>query len=147
MMLIHDDVFAWKGFGGPLRLGSGKCRLRIFDLTRTDPGGLAYLRPFIVVASDIPESRMSVKSCVGHVATSVAKAFDIRPNRMLFVEFYPRTTYGTQGEKVIPERFVAVEFTWLGDKAMHPKWRELEPALLDILKEFMRDAGPKDPFS
>ena len=100
-----------------------------------------------MVASDIPESRMSVKSCVGHVATSVAKAFDIRPNRMLFVEFYPRTTYGKQDEKVIPERFEAVEFSWLGDKAVNPKWRELEPALLDILRELMREAGPKAPFS
>ncbi len=139
-MLIHDDVFVWQGFGGQLRLGSGKCRLRIFHLGKTAPNGLSYLRPFIVVASDIPESRMSVKSCAGHIATSVAKAFDIKPNRMVFVEFYPRTTYGPQDENVIPERFDAVEFTWLGDKAVHPKWRALEPLLLDTVREFMRSA-------
>ena len=136
-MLIHDDVFVWEGFGGQLRLGSGKCRLRIIRLGKTGADGLAYLRPFIVVASDIPESRMSVKSCVSHIATSVAKAFDIKPNRMVFVEYYPRSTYGPQDEKVIPERFDAVEFTWLDDKAMHPKWRNLEQPLLSIIRGLM----------
>ena len=139
-MLIHDDVFAWEGFGGPLRLGSGKCRLRIFNLGKTGPDGLAFMRPYIVVATDIPESRMSVKSCVSHIATSVANAFNIRPNRMAFVEFYPRTTYGSNDEKVIPERFVAVEFNWLGDKAMHPKWRDLQSPLLEILRKLMHSA-------
>lgn len=137
-MLIHDDTFAWEGFGGKLRLGSGKCRLRIYHLGKTSPDGLAFMRPFIVVASDVPESRMSVKSCVSHVATSVVKAFDIKPNRMVFVEFYPRATYGQKGEKVIPERFDAVEFSWHDDKAMHPQWRALEPPLRDIVQEFVR---------
>ncbi len=136
-MLIHDDVFVWEGFGGQFRLGSGKCRLRIIHLGKTGPDGLTYMRPFIVVASDIPESRMTVKSCVSHIATSVAKAFDIKPNRMVFVEYYPRSTYGPQDEKVIPERFDAVEFSWLGDKAMHPKWRGLEQPLLDIVRGLM----------
>ena len=137
-MLIHDDVFVWEGFGGQLRLGSGKCRLRIFNLEKTGSYELAYLRPYIVVASDVPESRMSVKSCVSHIATSVAKAFDIRSNRMVFVEFYPRTTYGPQNEHVIPERFDAVDFTWIGDKAMHATWRDLEQPLLDIVRGLMR---------
>ncbi|MGD8970285.1 MAG: hypothetical protein PVG01_02675, partial [Desulfobacterales bacterium] len=73
-MLIHDDIFAWEGFGGRLRLGSGKCRLRIIDLGKGRHKGLAHLRPYIVVATDVPESRMSVRSCVSHIATSVAKA-------------------------------------------------------------------------
>lgn len=142
-MLIHDDVFVWEGFGGKLRLGSGKCRLRIFHLEKTGPDGLTYLRPFIVVASDISESRMTVKSCVSHIATSVVKAFDIKPNRMVFVEFYPRATYGSEGERVIPERFDAVDFTWLGHKALHPRWRALEVPLLDIVREYVHSGESK----
>ena len=138
-MLIHDDIFVWEGFGGKLRLGSGKCRLRIYRFESNSPDGLAYMRPYMVLASDVPASRMSVKSCVSHVATSVAKTFDIKPNRMVFVEFYPRATYGQKGEKVIPERFEAVDFTWIGDKAMHPQWRPLEPPLLDIAKKIIRN--------
>ena len=134
-MLIHDDIFAWEGFGGLLRLGSGKCRLRIIDLKKGSHKGLAHLRPYIIVASDVPESRMSVRSCVSHIATSVAKAFGINPNRMLFVEYAPPSTYGVDGENLIPERFDAVEFTWHGDKALHPKWRALQPHLLDIVRK------------
>jgi hypothetical protein len=137
-MLIHDDIFAWEGFGGLLRLGSGKCRLRIIDLRMGSHKGLAHLRPYIFVASDVPESRMSVRSCVSHIATSVTKAFGINPNRMIFVEYAPQSTYGVDGENLIPEHFDAVEFTWLGDKALHPKWRTLQQPLLDIVRKAMQ---------
>ncbi|MFZ0242444.1 MAG: hypothetical protein WAL90_12425 [Desulfobacterales bacterium] len=137
-MLIHDDIFAWEGFGGLLRLGSGKCRLRILDLQQAGHKDLAHLRPYIVVASDIPESRMSVRSCVGHIASSVAKAFAISPNRMVFVEYYPQSTYGVSGENLIPEHYDAVEFSWHGEKALHPKWRELPQPLLDIVRQALR---------
>ena len=33
-MLIYDDIYSWEGWGGMLRLASGKCRLRIFDLKK-----------------------------------------------------------------------------------------------------------------
>ena len=136
-MLIHDDIFAWEGFGGLLRLGSGKCRLRIIHLRKGRHKGLAHLRPYIIVASDVPESRMSVRSCVSHIATSVAKAFGINPNRMIFVEYAPQSTYGVDGENLIPEHYDAVEFTWHGDKALHPKWRALQQPLLDIVRKAM----------
>lgn len=142
-MLIYDDTFAWEGFGGKLRLGSGKCRLRIFDLKKDARKGLAHLRPFIVVASDIPESRMSVRSCVSHLATRVAEVFGIDPSRMLFVEYYPASTYGPAGENIIPEHFDAVEFVWHGDKAMHAKWRPLQPPLLETVRGLMRSAVPE----
>jgi hypothetical protein len=137
-MLIHDNIFSWEGFGGKLRLGSGKCRLRIFDLTKDRKNKLAHLRPIIVVVSDIPESKMSVKSCTSHIATSVTKKFDIDPHRMLFLEYYPRVTYGADNEHLIPERYDAVDFVWHGDKAMHPKWRSLKQPLLDVVKTQMK---------
>jgi hypothetical protein len=139
-MLIHDDIFSWEGFGGKLRLGNGKCRLRIFDLTKREKKDLAYLRPIIVVVSDIQESRISVKSCAGHIATSVTQAFNIDPHRMLFVEYYPSVTYGQKNDHQIPERYDALEFVWHGDKAMHPKWRTLKPPMLDMVKEQMKSS-------
>ena len=137
-MLIHDDIFSWEGFGGELRLGSGKCRLQIFDLTAGGIKGLAHLKPIIVVVSDIPESKMSVKSCASHIATTLTQKFDIDPQRMLFLEYYPRVTYGSQNEREIPERYDAVDFVWHGEKAMHPKWRMLRPPMLDVVKNQMK---------
>ena len=72
-MLIYDDIYSWEGWGGKLRLASGKCRLRIFDLKKGNKKGLAHLRPIIVIAADVPESRMSVRSCCGHIATCITK--------------------------------------------------------------------------
>ena len=134
-MLIHDDIFAWKGWGGKLGLGSGKCRLRIFDLTIVN--GLTHLRPMIVVVSDLPESEMTVRSCTSHIATLVSKEFNIEPHRMLWIEYYPENRYGIKGVHIIPEKLDVVEFTWHHDKATNPKWRTLKQPLLGEIKKLI----------
>ena len=136
-MLIHDDIFSWSGWGGRLKLGSGRCRLQIYDLKEGDQKGLMHLRPIVVVISDVSGSNMSVKSCTSHIATLVAKEFKIDPHRMLWIEFYPENRYGVDEVKVIPERFDAVEFTWHEDKAIQPKWRALKPPLLDEIRKLI----------
>ncbi len=138
-MLIHDDIYAWEGWGGKLRLGSGKCRLRIFDLKTKAFEGLAYLRPIIVVVSDIPENSMSVRSCAGHIATRVVKDFDIDPARMLWVEYYPLRTYGVDKVHFIMERYDWVDFVWHEAKAIQPRWRSLKPPILDVIKRLIVD--------
>jgi len=52
-MLIYDDIFRWDGWGGKLRLASGKCQLRIFDLADEEQAGIKILKSVIVVAADI----------------------------------------------------------------------------------------------
>ena len=136
-MLIHDDIFSWSGWGGRLKLGSGRCRLQIYDLKEGGKKGLMHLRPIVVVISDVSDSNMSVKSCTSHIATLVAKEFKIDPHRMLWIEYYPENRYGVDEIKVIPERFDAVEFTWHEDKAIQPKWRALNPPLLDEIRKLI----------
>ena len=136
-MLIYDDIFTWEGWGGKLRLASGQCRLRIFDLEKSQHKGLTHVRPIVAIVADVPESRMSVRSCSGHIATMVTQTFGIAPTHMLFVEHYPAVIYGKKGDKVIPERFDAVAFKWYGDKAFQPKWRTLNPPIRDILKKML----------
>ena len=83
LVLIYDEIYSWEGFGGVLRLASGKCRLWIFDLKKGDREGLAHLRPIIIIASDVADSRMTVRSCCGHIASGVARKFNIKPERMI----------------------------------------------------------------
>ena len=94
----------------------------------------AHLRPMIVIASDVPDSRMSVRSCCGHIATCVTKEFNIKPHRMMFIEYYPQTEYGEKREHIIEEKYDLVEFNWLKEGAIEPKWRTLKPPLLDVIK-------------
>ncbi len=136
-MLIYNDMFAWEGFGGILRLASGKCHLLIFDLKQNKQNGLAHLKPIIVIATDVEDSRMSVRSCSGHIATSVARKFNFKPDRMMFIEYYPRKVYGEQGDQVIEEKYDVVDFNWHDDKAIQPKWRALKPPMLDVVKGLM----------
>jgi len=136
-MLIYDDIYTWEGWGGKLKLASGKCRLMIFDRSKAKGQKLPLLRPYVVVATDIADSRMSIRSCAGHIATNVTKQFDIDPHRMLYVEYYPEVTYGPNRQHTIPEHYVAVDFTWHEGKALSPKWRQLKPPLLDIVKSLV----------
>lgn len=138
-MLIYDDIYAWSGWGGKLKLGSGKCRLRIYDLKKGNNRDLMHLRPIIVVVSDVKDSKISIRSCSSHIATLVTKAFNIDPLRMLWVEYYPEHKYGAGDTHSISERLDAVEFSWYGDKAIQPKWRPLMPPLLDEIKKLIRE--------
>lgn len=136
-MLIHDDVFSWEGFGGLLDLASGRCRLRIFDLTKSDKSNVMHIKPIIVVVSDLPGDdtyfkSMSVRSCTSHIATCVVRDFDIDPQRMVYLEYYPPSTYGDKQQHHILAKFDVVDFAWHGKKALHPKWRVLSPPLLDV---------------
>jgi hypothetical protein len=145
IMLTYDNVYSWDGWGGKLRLGNGKCRLRIFDLRKDQTAkGVSFLKPIIVVITDVPESKMTIRSCTGHIATCVTNDFKIDPSRMLWIEYYPQTTYGQQGERVIPERMEAVEFEWQEGKAIKPKWRPLAPPLLEAVKHLIsqKDTNP-----
>jgi len=140
-MLVHDGIYAWEGFGGKLRLASGRCRLRIYDLTRDAAGGPAHLRPLIVIVSDVPESRMSVRSCAGHIATSVARDFKIDPHRMMYIEHVPASVYGEHQERIIPEKYEAVDFNWTEGGAIQPKWRTLQPPLVDVIRQMVAKSG------
>ncbi len=139
-MLIHDSIYAWEGWGGKLRLASGKCRLRIFDRSKNRTEAVSFLRPFVIIVSDVEDSKMTVRSCAGHIATKVTQGFHIDPNRMLWVEYYPGVVYGPQKEHLIPEQYVSVDFSWYKGKAVNPRWRRLKPPLLDVVKDLMKNA-------
>ncbi|MFW6335281.1 MAG: hypothetical protein ACOC0W_08420 [Desulfosalsimonas sp.] len=140
-MLIHDDIYTWEGWGGRLRLASGKCRLRIFDRRKGADSLVTILRPMVVVVSDVSGSKMSVRSCAGHIATCVTRDFDIDPHRMLYVEYYPTVRYGMQNEHEIPEQYVAVDFNWNEGRALNPSWRPLQPPVIDVVKSLMETSG------
>lgn len=141
-MLIHDDIYSWEGFGGMLDLASGRCRLRIFDLAGTNSGKVKLIKPLVVVVSDLPGHEtnlksVSVRSCTSHIATCVVRDFDLDPHRMVYLEYQPATTYGEKNQRRIPAKFDIVDFEWHEEKAMHPKWRELTPPLLDSVQKMV----------
>jgi len=140
-MLIHDSIFSWEGWGGKLRLASGQCRLRIYDRSKGTANEISYLRPYVVIVSDIPgakmTNKMTIRSCAGHIATKVTQKFNIDPMRMLWIEYYPFITYGANAEHTIPEQYVAVDFAWYKNKAINPRWRQLKPPILDIIKDLI----------
>lgn len=141
-MIIHDDIFSWEGFGGALDLAAGRCRLRIIDLAKGGRNKVTHLKPMVVVVSDLPNEtthfkKVSVRSCASHIATRVTIEFNIALQRMVYVEYYPASTYGDRNQHHIPAKFDTVEFVWAEDKALHPKWRALEEPLVSVLTELI----------
>lgn len=122
-----------------MKLASGKCWLRIYDRSRGEGHSVPFLRPYVIIVTDVAESKMSIRSCAGHIATNVTREFDIDPHRMLYVEYYPEVTYGSNNQHTIPEQYVAVDFTWYESRALNPKWRQLKPPLLDIVKSLVEN--------
>lgn len=139
MKIIYDDTFEWEGWGGKLKLGSGKCHLRIVDIKGETLGNLTPFKPVVVMVSDLPGGPMSIRSCAGHIATRVIARFNIDPHRVLYVEHYPRVLYGGEKNLEIPERYDAVEFAWCGDKAISPIWRPLSPPLVEMIERVMAE--------
>ena len=143
-MLLHDDIFTWQGFGGLLSLASGRCRLRIFDLGKADGGKVMPIKPIAIVVSDLPVEgvdfkRLSVRSCAGHIATCVSRDFGIDPHRMLYLEYQPLSTYGEHGEHAIAAKLDLVDFQWHEGKALHPKWRPLNPPMREAIMELITE--------
>lgn len=137
-MLIYNDIFHFRGFGGKLSLASGTCRLHIFDQRKEESRGLVLLRPIVVIVSDIPGNDMSIRSTAGHIATLVTQEFAIKPQRMMWIEHYPAQEYGKKKVHTIPEKYDVVEFSWKEEKAIEPKWRTLKPPILDLVKKLMK---------
>ncbi len=146
-MLIHDDIFAWEGFGGVFHLAAGQCWLRLYDLSRGARPNVAMIRPIVAVVSDLPDEgtpnikKVTVRSCASHIATMVAQRFKIDPHRMTYVEYYPASTYGEHNQHVIEARYEKVDFSWHGDKALHPKWRPLPQPLLAMVVGLLTESG------
>lgn len=136
-MMIYDDIFSWDGWGGKLRLASGKCKLRIYDESRNQSSGSVLLRPIVVISKDIGKESMSIRSCSGHIATLVTQRFGIDPRRMLWVEYYAASEYGIGKVHKIPERFDIVEFKWHDGKAIEPRWRPISPMMLDTVRKMV----------
>src|SRR6056297_98513 len=105
--LIYNDIYSWEGWGGKLKLASGKCWLRIYDRSKGEEHAVSFLRPYMIIVTDVADSKMSIRSCAGHIATNVTGEFDIDPHRMLYVEYYPEVTYGSNNQHTIPEQYVA----------------------------------------
>jgi hypothetical protein len=82
---------------------------------------------------------LSVRSCAGHVATCVSREFHIAPARMLYVEHTPPSVYGPQGERVMVEKYDAVDFEWTEGGAIRPAWRALQGPVLERVKKLVAD--------
>jgi hypothetical protein len=146
-LLIYDGIFEWDGWGGQLKLAKGRCRLWIFDLNCPGEKEVLHLRPMVVVASDLPRTGMmkgevSVRSAAGHIATVVSRKYRIDPQRMQFVEYTPRETYGKNNEYVIEAGYDAVAFTWQNGLALFPRIAPLTGPLKLWLQEMLGKKAP-----
>ncbi|MEE4357935.1 MAG: hypothetical protein V2I97_15815 [Desulfococcaceae bacterium] len=141
-MLIYDDIYTWDGWGGKFKLAGGRCGLRLFDLKKRSPEGIAHLKRYIAVVRDIPfekqgPNQMSIKSCAGHIATGVVRDFQIDPTRMIWIEHYPEDPENHRLRYPQKERFEEVEFEWKEKGALRVQSRKPSPAVTELVKQLI----------
>ncbi|MFO8048428.1 MAG: hypothetical protein R6U29_05275 [Desulfosudaceae bacterium] len=146
-MVIYNGIFQWEGLGAAFGLARGKIRLWIFNLARAESVEVIPLRPYIVVVSDIPGEKITVRGWAGPLAGFIAKKFDLNRRRLVWIEYYPPVDYGQKKAKHIPETFDVVDFSWKGETAVMPRWRPLQEPLLGITRELIHNHStlPGDP--
>jgi hypothetical protein len=140
---IYDGLLSWDGWGGEFRLVAGQCQLWIYDLTANADTSLTLLTPIVVVVSDLPENYgkpgvMTVRSCAAQIASKVASRFSIKPQRLLYVEYYPARRYGVNGEHHIGEKFDRVRFQWHNQRATNPRWEGLTEPLKEVVAQLIK---------
>ena len=141
-MRIYDSLYTWDGWGGKMKLASGRCRLRLFDLKKGSEGGVTHLKRFVAVVSDIPfekqgPNQLTVKSCAGHIATNVVRNFSIDPGRMLWIEYYPGDPENEKFRYPVQEHFEETEFTWTENGAEKARWKTPGPATVELVKRLL----------
>lgn len=136
-MIVYNDLYSWEGMGRRFGLAVGKIRLRIFDLNENVDDDVLYLRPIVVVVSDVPGERISVKGWAGPLASYIVNDFNINHHRMMWVEYYPAVQYGKRKIKYIQEKFEIVDFSWEAGRAVQPRWRDLASPALDKIRELV----------
>ena len=141
MEIIYDGIHEWEGWGGAFRLGSGKCRLRLLKLKSDAAKGLIFLKSAVAVVSDLPESRLSVRSCAAHIAASIAEKFDIDIRRIMYVEDYPESCYGLHNERRLPALYDVAEFTWGASNAPRVKWHSLKADVLEVIEKYIKSTS------
>ncbi|ETR69996.1 MAG: hypothetical protein OMM_09144 [Candidatus Magnetoglobus multicellularis str. Araruama] len=120
-----------------MKLASGSCILRVVKCRKKD---ITIAKPYIIITEDTlddsaePKNKLSIRSCCAHIATCVTQQFSIDPKRMFWLEYYPESIYGINSEKVIPEQYEVVTFTWDANKAFHPSFRVLKSPVWDQVK-------------
>ena len=140
MKFIHNNTFAWEGWGGLIRLEAGQCQLWLFDLRQVPrrPEGMIFMQPYVgVVKETEPDNPVSLRSMTSHVATMVVRRFNLDPRRLLWVEYVPAQTYGSRQQRTVPEKLDLVELNWVEAKAMTPSWRPLDEPLRSLVKEII----------
>lgn len=138
MEIIYDGIHEWQGWGGALRLGSGKCRLRLLTLKGNTAKGLIPLKSTVAIVSDLPESRLSVRACPAHIVASIAEKFHIDVRRIMYVEYYPGSSYGRpHQEHTLPARFDVAEFIWHKNNTPQVKWHSLKADVLEVVKKYV----------
>ncbi|MFZ7125010.1 MAG: hypothetical protein ACOWWM_02505 [Desulfobacterales bacterium] len=151
-MILYNGIYRWEGWGGVLKLASGRCRMWIFDLNRMrhKDDTVIHLRPFLVVVADLPKEGMSkrevtIRSACGHIATRIIEAYGVDPGKLLFVEYFPETEYGKKPAKVIPAVLDAVDFTWKNRLALEPRRRPLASPLREKVLELVSACADPPP--
>jgi hypothetical protein len=108
----------------------GNYRLRLFDTNRK----------VVVIATDLDEGP-SVTNVASELATQVIQHFTIDPERLVWVEHYPREDTRAEAGKAVGEEYDLVMFEWNGEQFQYPAWSYADRLIVEALIGETLDEG------
>jgi hypothetical protein len=108
---------------------SGECLIRVYELGSR----------VVVIATDLDEGP-SVTNAAEEIATQIVEQFNIDPERLIWVEHYPRKDTRAKPGTALGEEYDFVVFEWDGDHFRNPDWTysnrlEIEELVGEVLEE------------
>ena len=81
----------------------------------------------VVVATEVSDNEgTSMTNMAEELATMVCKAFDVKPDRLVWIEHYPERPISKR--ESFKESFDLVNFTRNDDQFLSPRWSPLDKA-------------------
>ena len=91
-MILFDGIYSWSGTthsgARPVSWWPGSYRVKIVDLSDTTPAGVFHMKPVICLFADTGKG-FNVRNHFQYFAQSLCREFDLRLNKVLWVEYFP----------------------------------------------------------
>lgn len=133
--IIHDYIYEWDGKkragNRPICWWPGSYRIRVVNLAADAPE-IFFLRPKAVICQN-NGSGTSIHNCVQNFAKEISKKFDLKMEKVLWVEISPKEPFDIQ----------VITFTLVTDiennRLFSATWRDARPNELKTIEPYLAD--------
>ncbi len=123
-MILFDGKYSWDGkktgSEPPVSWWPGSYKIKIIDLRASFPG-VIHLKPYLCLFAE-EDTKFSVKDKFHNLAVKICKAYDLDPEKVMWIENY------SDGKINLTDIAVIEKITTIGKEIIYKtNWRHVRP--------------------